>query len=228
MLSGVKTDEQQRARALRAEGWSVKEIERQLGVARSSVSRWVSDVPLGAAQRARLAERSRLGPIVAAERKSAAARERRSEFQLQGRRLAHERDASYAAGCMLHWAEGEKCRGRVAVSNSDVELLRVFAAFLRRHFDVQDEAMRVHCFLFADHLEQQRAIEDHWLEGLALPRTALMKSTVNTYSKYSQKKRVNKLPYGTCSLIVHSTRIVQTIYGSIQEYGGFERPDWLD
>jgi hypothetical protein len=27
---------------------------------------------------------------------------------------------------------------------------------------------------------------------------------------------------------VNSTRIVQTIYGSIQEYGGFERPEWLD
>jgi len=39
---------------------------------------------------------------------------------------------------------------------------------------------------------------------------------------------VNKLLYGTCDLGVHSTRIVQTIYGSIQEYGGFDRPGWLD
>jgi hypothetical protein len=51
---------------------------------------------------------------------------------------------------------------------------------------------------------------------------------VNVYSKYSLKKRANKLPYGTCKLVVHSTRIVQTIYGSIQEYGGFDRPEWLD
>jgi hypothetical protein len=48
------------------------------------------------------------------------------------------------------------------------------------------------------------------------------------YSKYSKKKRTNKLPYGTCTVTVHSSRIVQTIYGSIQEYGGFERPEWLD
>jgi hypothetical protein len=27
---------------------------------------------------------------------------------------------------------------------------------------------------------------------------------------------------------VHRTRILQTIYGAIQEYGGFERPEWLD
>jgi hypothetical protein len=56
----------------------------------------------------------------------------------------------------------------------------------------------------------------------------LRRSIVNAYSKHSQKKRQSKLPYGTCKLVVHSTRIVQTIYGSIQEYGGFERPEWLD
>ncbi len=50
---------------------------------------------------------------------------------------------------------------------------------------------------------------------------------MNVYSKYSQKKRKNKLPYGTCRLCVHSTAVVQSIYGSIQEYGGFERPEWL-
>jgi hypothetical protein len=27
---------------------------------------------------------------------------------------------------------------------------------------------------------------------------------------------------------IFSTLIVQTIYGSIQEYGGFDRPEWLD
>ncbi len=55
----------------------------------------------------------------------------------------------------------------------------------------------------------------------------LTKSTVNVYSKYSQKKRTNKLPYGTCRLSVHSTAIVQHIYGAIQEYAGFDRPEWL-
>ncbi len=65
-------------------------------------------------------------------------------------------------------------------------------------------------------------------ETLELPDTCLRKSMVNAYSKYSQKKRRNMLPYGTCKLTVHRTRIVQTIYGGIQEYGGFERPEWLD
>jgi hypothetical protein len=29
-------------------------------------------------------------------------------------------------------------------------------------------------------------------------------------------------------VVVHKTEIVQTIYGSIQELAGFDRPEWLD
>jgi hypothetical protein len=129
---------------------------------------------------------------------------------------------------MLYWAEGSKGRNSVRISNSDPELLSFFASFLRTHFRVTDDRFRIHCHLFADHLERKREIERFWLNALTLPDECLRKSSVNTYSKYSQKKRVNRLPYGTCHLGVHSSRIVQAIYGSIQEYGGFERPEWLD
>jgi DNA-binding transcriptional regulator YdaS (Cro superfamily) len=224
----MKTEERRLARELRAQGWSVKEIERHLGVSRSSVSLWVRDVALGPAERARLIARTTLGPIVAAERKASRARIKRAEYQDEGRRLVQQRDASYAAGCMLYWAEGAKERNSAKIVNSDPELLRTFATFLRRHFGVADESMLIRCNLFADHLERQQEIEAFWLATLGLPPTSLRRSMVNVYSKYSLKKRTGRLPYGTCELRVYSTRIVQTIYGSIQEYGGFERAAWLD
>jgi DNA-binding transcriptional regulator YdaS (Cro superfamily) len=200
---------------MRAEGRSIKEIERLLGVARSSVSRWVKDVQLGDAQRHALAARVTEGRLQAAQRKAHAARLLRAEDQREGRRLAQELDGLYVAGCMLYWAEGEKNRCRLSVSNSDVELLCIFVDFLRKHFDVSSAAMRIHCHLFADHIARQREIEQFWLNALGLPAASLGKSVVNTYSKYSQKKRRNKLPYGTCKLTVNSTKIVQTIFGSI-------------
>jgi hypothetical protein len=36
------------------------------------------------------------------------------------------------------------------------------------------------------------------------------------------------LPYGTGRLSVHSTDVIQSIYGAIQEYAGIDRPEWLD
>ena len=165
---------------------------------------------------------------MAGELKAARAREVRRSYQDDGRTLARTRDQSYAAGCMLYWAEGDKCRNAVRMSNSDPEVLAFFANFLREHFGVASERMVISCNLFADHLDRQRTIEDFWLARLELPPSSLRKSMVNIYSKRSLKKRTNKLPYGTCKLVVSSTAIVQTIYGSIQEYGGFERPEWLD
>ena len=114
------------------------------------------------------------------------------------------------------------------MSNSDPELIALFARFLRTYFDPPEESMRLACHLFADHEDRQRAIEDFWLATADLPRTCLTKSSVNRYSRVSKRTRINKLPYGTCRLTFHSTHAVQHIYGAIQEYGGFERPDWLD
>ncbi len=218
----------EQARELRAAGRSVREIEMELGVARSSVSRWVRDIQLTEAQLVALAARVGAGRLRVAQLKADQARAIRLGYQTEGRQRARSGSPRYMAGCMLYWAEGSKSRGSVEMSNSDTELLRFFATFLRTEFAVENASMRVHCQLFADHISVQREIERRWLDALSLPESCLRKTTVNSYSKHSQKKRKNKLPFGTCKLVVHNTRIAQTIYGSIQEYGGFERAAWLD
>ncbi len=128
---------------------------------------------------------------------------------------------------MLFWAEGSRNRNVVVFTNSDPEMVAFFLQFLRVCFSVSDQSVRVTCNLFADHEQCQEEIEQFWLDRLQLPRECLRKSTVNTYSKYSQKKRRNKLPYGTCRLTVCDTSLVQALYGAIQEYGGFEREEWV-
>jgi hypothetical protein len=206
----------------------MKEIARLVGVSVSSVSHWVRDVPLTSDQRAELRRRmSANGRAAAAAGRSMAARKVRLSFQERGRRHARRRDPLHIAGCMLYWAEGSKGRNSVQFVNSDPAMVRYFVSFLRANYDVADDAFRVDCNLFADHLVRQREIEHFWLDTLDLPHSCLRKSKVNVYSKYSKKKRTNRLPYGTVRVCVHSTELVQSIYGSIQEYGGFERPEWL-
>jgi hypothetical protein len=68
-------------------------------------------------------------------------------------------------------------------------------------------------------------IEDYWLERLDLPRSSLCKATVNRPSRASKGKR-RPLLYGTVRLTVHSTALVQQIFGAIQQYGAFEQPEW--
>jgi hypothetical protein len=98
---------------------------------------------------------------------------------------------------MLYWAEGSRHRNQIRFTNSDPEMVRFFVTFLRMYFFLRDEDIRVSCNLFPDHVERQLEIEQFWLEVVGVAASSLRKSTVNTYSKYSQNKRQNKLPYGT-------------------------------
>lgn len=227
LLSRMKTAERKEARRLRREeGRSVKELAALLGVARSTISLWVRDIELTQEQHAAL--RRRMGGRIDGSRvNTVRALERHREAQKAGREAARGNDVLHAAGCMLYWAEGSRSRHAIEFVNSDPAMVVFFLGFLRTCFGVPDFKVRVTCNLFADHVSQQHTIEEFWLDLLRLPRTCLRKSAVNRYSKYSKKKRRNKLPYGTCRLNVYDTRLVHEIYGAIQEYGGFEREEWL-
>jgi hypothetical protein len=46
-------------------------------------------------------------------------------------------------------------------------------------------------------------------------------------TQQSQWRLVGECDRGSAALVVCDTSIVQSIYGAIQEYAGFERPEWL-
>lgn len=210
-------------------GLPVKEIARRVGVSVSSVSVWVRDVPLTAAQQAALDARNpvRSGQRNGTENSSRRRREERRSAQLHGRDLARRDDPGFVAGCMLYWAEGAKNRNNVIICNADADLLATFRRFLRIHFAVPDEKLVFTANCFLGNGKTLDEIESWWLDRLDLPDTCLRKAVVNRASSASQRKR-RTLVYGTGRLVVHSTFIVQSIYGAIQEYAGIERPEWLD
>jgi hypothetical protein len=216
----------ERARRLRADGWSVRAIARELKIAQSTASLWVRDVPLSDEQRRRLdqlSDRQRAGNAARARR----AREARLDAQQLGRTIARIDEPLHRTGCMLYWAEGSKSRNQVVFVNSDVHMMRVFLEFLHQCCGVPDDsiALSINCHL--GNGVTAREIERWWLERLDLPDTCLRKAIVNRPSRAS--KRVHRpLIYGTARLVVSSTRIVQSIYGAIQEYAGLERPEWTD
>jgi hypothetical protein len=191
---------------------------------------WVRDIELTREQHKELLRRN---PAYNRQRSgvaihSARRREQRIGYQEQGRRLARSGEPLHLAGCMLYWAEGSKDRNQLRFSNSDPEMVRFFVTFLKTYFALEDADIRIKCHLFADHADRQREVERFWLNVAGVPESCLRKSMVNVYSRHSQRKRCNKLPYGTCHVVVSRTRVTQSIYGAIQEYAGFEREAWLE
>jgi hypothetical protein len=207
----------------------VRAIAEQIGVARSTVSLWVRDIALPESKQAAL---DAANPVLNQRRAGQPAwsrinREARAAAQEDGRRRARERSLLHQAGCMLDWAEGSKHRNHVTFTNSDVDMVRLFLRFLRECYDVEDAqvALSVNC-----HLGNGLTLEEihaWWLEQLQLPAQCLRAAAVNRPS--GAFKRVRRpLLHGTARLAVHSTFIVQSIYGAIQEYAGCVRPEWAE
>ncbi len=216
-----KPGEKAESRRLREEeGVSVKEIARRLQVSKSSVSLWVRDVILSAAQREELSVHRAFA--AANERRMLDARQKRLEYQQRGRLKANRNDIRYMAGCMLYWAEGSKKRNDVVFVNSDPEMVRFFIDFLRDYYGVENKeialTLQVHK-TSAISFEQTR---DFWLDHLKLDLTCLRKCVIK------EGQPDGKLKYGIARVVVHRTDIVQEIYGAVQEFVEFDRPAWLD
>jgi len=206
----------------------MKAIARELGVSVSSVSLWTRDIELSDEQKARLADRNHrfYGQTRGHYERSQNARVKRLISQLQGRAIARRRDPRHKAGCMLYWAEGSKSKNSVQFVNSDAEMIRFFKEFLMACYAVSADQLCVSVNCYLNNGLTLDEIERHWLDVLELPATSLRKATVNNPPRASKQQKRN-LPYGTARLTLHSTHVLQSIYGAIQEYGGFDEPAWL-
>jgi AcrR family transcriptional regulator len=227
----VKREERDLARHLRrVGGLPIREIAARVGVSVGSVSVWVRDIELTAEQQAALDARNpaRNAQVNGAASNSRRCRAERAAAQAHGRELARAADPLHIKGCMLHWAEGSKRRNSVTFTNSDDAVVALFLRFLRSCYGVTDDRITfsVNCFL-GNGLTID-AIHAWWLQRLALPDSCLRTPAINRVSIASKRLKGHVLPYGTARLAVHSTFIVQSIYGAIQEYAGIDRPEWLD
>jgi transposase len=221
-----KAAEYAEARRLRAEqGMPMKQIAARLGVSVGSVHLWTKDIKISPQQAERNLARARAKAARSWRIKN---RERRLAFQEEGRARARSGDLLHQAGCFLYWAEGAKARGSVGFANSDVNMVRFFVRFLRQSLEVPEDRIRLNLNVYTGNGLSIEEIEQYWLKALDLDPSCLRAHIVNHFPTSSSGRKRDRLPYGVCFVKVHSTRLVQHIYGAIQEYGGFVEPRWLD
>ncbi len=235
MFAGCKNrpyllNEHARARELRAAGLSYKQIAAELGISSATAHRWTRDVELSEELRRAILSRPQTAEAVRkrVETWSGRCRAKRLAYQQAGRARAAAGDQLHMAGCLLYWCEGSKNRNVLKMCNSDRAMMTVFMRFLRDSMGVETENVRVSLNVYLGNEIPLAAIESHWLDALELPRSCLRKHQLNHNPTSSSGRKVNKLPYGVCTVTVNSTEVVQHIFGAIQEYAGFEERRWLD
>ena len=157
-----KVEEQERAREMRAESMTLLDIAKELGVAKSSVSRWVRDVEFVPSPRRYGAQRR---PHPFHEAKLAQIAQCDDEGLARIGTLCD--DAFLAAGVALYAGEGSKTDGAVQFANTDERMVRLFCAWLRNYFEIDESRLRLRIYLH-EGLDLEAA-EQHWTQVTGIP-----------------------------------------------------------
>jgi hypothetical protein len=157
-----KVVEQERVRAMRARGTTLLDIADVLGVSKSSVSLWVRDVEFtpsprryGAHRRPHPAHEAKLGEI--------------ESCNVEGveRLGVVSEEAFLVGGVALYAGEGGKTDGDVLFANTDERMVRMFCAWLRRYFDIDEARLRVRVYLHEG--LDLHAAQAHWALVTRIP-----------------------------------------------------------
>jgi transcriptional regulator with XRE-family HTH domain len=201
-----KLEEQERARQLRAQAWTLREIAHELGVAKSSVSVWVRDVAFDPSSRRSAVTRRR-------PRGSDHPLRRRKLAQLEAlRREGLERIGTLSdrefllAGLGLYAGDGAKGDKEVRLSNSDPLIVGCFCRWLRRFFTVDESRLRLTLYLHQG-LDLDAAVA-HWTEVTGIPASQYTKP----YRAVPDATiRHNKHVHGCAHVVYNCTRTQRSI-----------------
>ena len=216
----MKTIEKKKAIKLREFGKSIKQISKEIGVSKASVSLWVRGVKLNPEQQESLKthghstvveEKRRLTRLVNEEKK----RNKIMELAKKDVKSISIKDLKLI-GSMLYWAEGTK-RGKrvVSFSNSDPAITKIMMKFFRVVCNVKDSKFRGHIHTYS-HLNVGDS-EKYWSDVTGIPLSQFYK----TYSKPSKagSGKMDSLPYGTFDINVCDAVLFLTIKGWIEKIG---------
>ncbi len=198
------------AEKLRRQGKSYSEIGKELGVARSTLSSWFSKKNWSKSVKTLLINKYKqrnAGNLIRMNKlRSLQKLERYEEYRKEAREEYEEirQNPLFIAGVSLYWGEGEKIEknGRVAVINTDADMLQVMVHFYRQVLKIPNDKLRAALFIYSD-IDQDQAMK-YWSRKIRIPKNQFIKTQLLP-SRSSLTKR--KVTNGICSVYFSSTQV---------------------
>ncbi|KKL92712.1 hypothetical protein LCGC14_1881960 [marine sediment metagenome] len=180
-----------RARGLRKQGKSIREITKKIPSAKSSISRWCRDIELTQEQTRRLLANKESG-IRRGQLKGALVQKQKrltkiEEYKQEGlKRLRYiSLDAFLIAGLALYLGEGSKKENKVAFVNSDPEIIKFMITWLKTCFDVPPEQLVCSVLINKAHQYREKEIRIFWQNSTGIPEEQFRKTR---FVKTKQRK----------------------------------------
>ena len=215
----MRAKKRSKARLLREQGCSVREIAKKINCAKSSVSGWVRDISLTDEQIKRLKSNQDKGRAKAANHpnspKQVQARIRNEIIKFRGKDIPNQYSVNLLkiVGSALYWAEGYKASLNVVnFSNTDPDMISIMMKFFRIVCKVPEKKFRGVVHMHSN-LDRNRA-ERFWSLTSGIPIAQFHKTQFGI-SRASKHKR-KTLPFGTFAIIVCDTSIRWCIEGWIE------------
>ena len=215
----MRAKERNKARLLREQGCSVREIAKKINCAKSSISGWVRDIFLTDEQIRRLKSNQDKGRAKAAnhpnspKQRQARIRDEIIEFRAKDMPVQCSIDLLKIMGSVLYWAEGYKASlNMINFSNTDPYMIRIMMKFFRIVCKVPEKkfrgAVHMHVTLNRDKAERYWSL----ISGIPIAQFHKTQFGISRASKHKRKT----LPFGTFAIIVCDTSIRCCIEGWIQ------------
>lgn len=190
----------QDAVGLRKAGYSYTYIQKKIGVSKSTLSEWLSNLPYRRNQET--SEVINLARLMANEAQRAKKRKSikdAGELAVKDIGKFTKRDL-FMLGIGLYIGEGSKTTGSIRVTNSDPKIIRTFINWFRKIMNLQNTNFSIRIHAYPDNSQEGLII--FWMKETGLPRSAFLKTWVDTRTD-KKRKNLGKLPFGTAHLTVN-------------------------
>ena len=212
-MSLINNNLRKSAQKLRRDGASYGEINKKLGVAKSTLSFWLKDILLKPSDRKRLYTKQievlLRGPKSQKDRR---AREVEQIIKEAGEKikLPLSIETLRLVGAALYWGEGSKGK-RAQVTNSDPYLILLMVRWIESIFKIPARSLKARLNIYPQ--QNELKIKKFWSDLTGIPLENFGKSYVKPKNKGYKK---NNLYYGTMRIEVpKSANIRYQIFGWI-------------
>jgi len=198
---------------LRKKGKSYNKISKELGIPKSTLTEWFSNIKWSQkikkelVRRANYIARKRLRLLNKGRRAMWEAW--REEAREQGRKEFPKlkRNPLFIAGLMLYWGEGDSKieNSQVRLSNTTPDLIKIFSLFLKNICKIPKEKIKISLILYPDLNEKKCKL--FWSAAADIPVAQFKKGQV-----IKGKHPTKKLTYGICMVHFTSRQLKEKIF----------------
>ena len=186
---------------LRKQGMSYREIRRLVHVSKSTLSRWLKNIPLTSDQLEALEDRT----TERYERQAITVREtwrqkRQNAVDAKRTKYANielDKNALALVGAALYWSEGSRdIRSNFVFVNSDPAMHRLYLRWLYEVLEIPIGDVICRVYVHLNNGIPYEEIEQYWIRELGLPESTFRHPVVNRIPQSSKLTKKHKLVYG--------------------------------